>query len=98
MSIDPRTIIEATEAAFRVPKGSVVGKNRSPRISEARAVSIYISRKLTEYSTTELGNWFFNKDHSSIVKATKKIDAVVSLKRRTDCYVAIENLLEQLNV
>jgi chromosomal replication initiator protein len=34
---------------------------------------MYIARKLTDYSTTEIGNEFGGKDHSTVIHAISKI-------------------------
>ncbi|MCK5094955.1 MAG: chromosomal replication initiator protein DnaA, partial [Spirochaetes bacterium] len=43
-------------------------------IALPRQVAMYLSRKLTNYSTTEIGNEFGGKDHSTVIHAISKIE------------------------
>lgn len=49
------------------------GKSREQRIAVPRQVAIYLSRKLTDSSTTEVGNTF-KRTHATVVYASKAIN------------------------
>ena len=55
-------------------------------ISEARQVAIYLSRKLTNNSLTDIGKSLGNRNHATIVYAHKTINDLIStnptLKKR----------------
>ncbi len=95
--INPFDVIKATEQAFHLRKGFILSKSRKPRTSEARAVAIYISVKMTELSPNELAEYYFNIDRTSVLYAVKRINVIVSKGLRTDTYCAVENLLETFN-
>lgn len=73
-----------------------ITKKNSKKISIARHIAIYLSRKYTELSLTEIGNKFGGKDHSTVIhsinKVTKKIEEDESFKKQVEY---IENLLKK---
>jgi len=48
-------------------------KKRVKNIALPRQIAMYLSRQMTEYSTTEIGNEFGGKDHSTVIHAVTKI-------------------------
>jgi chromosomal replication initiator protein len=50
------------------------GKRRTKAIAFPRQVAMYISRELTEYSTTEVGAEFGGRDHTTVMHACQKIE------------------------
>lgn len=49
-------------------------KKRTKEISNARKIAMYITKKLTNLSLTEIGNAFGGKDHATVIYACKQID------------------------
>jgi len=50
------------------------GKRRTKAVAFPRQVAMYISRELTEYSTTEVGAEFGGRDHTTVMHACQKIE------------------------
>ncbi len=50
------------------------GKKRTKAIAFPRQVAMYITRDLTEYSTTEVGLEFGGRDHTTVMHACQKIE------------------------
>ncbi len=50
------------------------GKRRTKAVAMPRQVAMYISRELTEYSTTEVGAEFGGRDHTTVMHACQKIE------------------------
>ena len=55
---------------------------------------MYISRKITRLSTTQIGKYFGDKEHGTVMHATKKIEDYISkdVKIKKD----IENLIKEI--
>jgi len=49
-------------------------KSRHSRIVQPRFVAIYIARKLTDLTTTDIGKEFGDRDHSTVINAINKIE------------------------
>lgn len=92
--INPMEVISQTEKFYRIRQGLILTKSRKHTVAEARAVAIYVTRKLTEYSSTELAEYYFKTDHSAILRSSKKIQDVISKGEKTNCYVIVDKLLE----
>ena len=95
--IDPREIINLTELYYHLKTGTIISRCRERTIVEARAVAVYVTSKFTEYSTTELGKYYFFRDHSTILHNIKKINKEISLKRVNNCSKAVDFMLTKYN-
>lgn len=71
--INPFDIIKETENMYHFLPGTITGHKRTRTVAEARAVAMYLVRKLTPYSWVEVGD-HFNKDHTSVIHNCKKIE------------------------
>lgn len=78
--INPSKIISETERVYNLPKGSIVSRRRTKTISEARDVAIFVTRRMTKLSSTEIGEYYFNRDHSTVLNSVKKARDNVSSK------------------
>ena len=59
---------------FNISFTDIKGKKRSKNIAFPRHIAFYLARELTDYSTTELGNDFGGRDHSTIMHGCQKIE------------------------
>jgi chromosomal replication initiator protein len=50
------------------------GKRRTKAVAFPRQLAMYLSRELTEYSTTEVGTEFGGRDHTTVMHACQKIE------------------------
>lgn len=68
-------LIQRTVAEyFALSSNDLKGKRRSKAIVFPRQVAMYISRNLTEYSTTEVGLEFGGRDHTTVMHACQRIE------------------------
>ena len=68
-------LIQRTVAEyFALSSNDLKGKRRSKAIVFPRQVAMYISRDLTEYSTTEVGLEFGGRDHTTVMHACQRIE------------------------
>uniref|UniRef100_UPI000B2327D5 helix-turn-helix domain-containing protein n=1 Tax=Treponema endosymbiont of Eucomonympha sp. TaxID=1580831 RepID=UPI000B2327D5 len=63
-------------------------------IAEARHVALYIASKLTEYSTTELGAEFGNRDHTTVMYSVAKIEKLITVDSVLDA--AVQALMREI--
>jgi chromosomal replication initiator protein len=71
LSID--IIIRVVAEYFGLTPNDLKGKKRSQNIVNARQLAMYIGREMTDYSTTELGQDFGGKDHTTVMHSIEKI-------------------------
>jgi len=59
---------------FGLSLNDMKGKKRSKAIAFPRQLAMYITRELTEYSTTEVGLEFGGRDHTTVMHACQRIE------------------------
>lgn len=58
---------------YHIPLKDLQGKRRTKNLVLPRHLAMYISRKLTEKSTIEIGEEFGGRDHSTVIYACSKV-------------------------
>ncbi len=71
-------IIAASAEHFSVDPGALTGSGREKVISLARAVAMHLARQHTGMSYPELGRAMGKKNHSTVIAACQRIEALVS--------------------
>jgi len=86
-------------AALRLEAGALQSKARAWAVSHPRMVAMYLARKHTASSYSEVGGHFGGRNHSTVVAAEKKVrqwlsdDAELALGERR---VRVRELLERV--
>ena len=63
---------------FRIKASDIMGRGRSRSIVLPRQIAMYLSRALTNHSLPEIGTFFGNKDHTTVLFAYRKIEKQVN--------------------
>ncbi|HVI00372.1 MAG TPA: chromosomal replication initiator protein DnaA, partial [Enhygromyxa sp.] len=85
---------KAVAAYFSVKITDLKGKRRHRGVSRPRMVAMYLCRQLTTASFPEIGMRFGGKDHSTVINAVKRIEALQA--EDEELRVAIDSLRGQL--
>jgi chromosomal replication initiator protein len=72
ISID--SIIRVTADYFSLSPNDIKGKKRTQKIVFPRQLAMYITRSITEFSTTEIGQDFGGRDHTTVMHSFDKIE------------------------
>ena len=67
------TIIKFVAKEYGVSESDVRGQRRTKMVSEARQVSMWLARQMTDDSYQSIGN-YFSRDHSTVYNSIMKID------------------------
>ena len=67
-------IIEEVGRTYGVTPEDIISKKRKAVISNARHISMYIVREITQMPLTEIGTIFGNRDHSTVVYAIRHVE------------------------
>ncbi|MFH1744283.1 MAG: chromosomal replication initiator protein DnaA, partial [bacterium] len=59
---------------FRIKPSDIRGRGRSRSVVLPRQIAMYLSRTLTTHSLPEIGTFFGNKDHTTVLFAFRKIE------------------------
>lgn len=79
--ISPLAIISATAAYYKISIEELTGSGRQQAIALARQIAMHICRELTNMSLPKIGTQFGNRDHTTVMYATKKISSEMREKR-----------------
>ncbi len=75
--LDPRKIITATARHFGLKVNSVTGASRRKMDAMARSIAMFLIRDLTTLSYQQIGAFFQNRDHTTVMHACKKINGLI---------------------
>jgi chromosomal replication initiator protein len=84
------TILSETAGYFGVTIDDLRSQNRSRSIVQARQISMYLVRDLTDLSLPKIGEVFGGRDHTTVLHACQKIIGQLSEKRQV--YYQVQDL------
>jgi len=88
-------IIQKVVADFySLSSNDLKGKKRNQKIVYPRQLSMYICREMTDFSTTEIGEAFGGRDHTTVMHSIDKIQGLLITDPSLDS--TIENLKRQI--
>ena len=70
----PDDIIEETSKYYQISAEGLKGQRRSKNTVTARHISIYLIRTLTNLSFADIGTYYGNRDHATVMNSCKKIE------------------------
>jgi len=62
---------------FNVSVDDLISKSRHNRVVQPRFVAMYLARKLTDLTTTDIGKEFGDRDHSTVLNAMNNIEKMI---------------------
>lgn len=89
ISID--MVIKIVASYFNVSPFDIRGKNKNQSIVLPRQIAMYLCRKLTDFSTTEIGNEFGGKNHTTVMYNVQKVEARLKSSEKE-----INNIMEKI--
>lgn len=75
--ITPESIMDAVAEKYRVRREDLLSGRRSQDVAMPRQLAIYLTRELTDLSTTRIGS-AFDRDHSTIMYACKRTAEMIA--------------------
>jgi chromosomal replication initiator protein len=70
-------ITKAVSAYYRLAIGDIKGKTRKKEVALARHIAMYMSHKILKKTLEEIGEFFENRDHSTVIHGIKKIQNLI---------------------
>jgi chromosomal replication initiator protein len=80
------TIEQVQEAAadiFGVSKAELLARDRTPRVSFARQVAMYVAREVTDETLPAIGRGFGGRNHTTVLHAHRRITEDIARDQRT---------------
>lgn len=88
------SIIRVVADYFKLSYADMKGKKRTKNIVLPRQLAMYITREITEYSTTEIGLEFGGRDHTTVMHGCQKIEERLKLDPNMDS--SIQSLIRSI--
>ena len=95
ISID--MIIKVVSSYFNVSASDIKGKNKNQSVVLPRQIAMYLCRKMTDFSTTEIGNEFGGKNHTTVMYNVQKMEARLNSSEK-EINSVIEKLETQIKL
>ena len=87
-------IQKAVTDFYRISSTELKGKKRNQKIVFPRQVAMFLCREMTDYSTTEIGEEFGGRDHTTVIHSIDKIQGLLLTDPTID--TLIENLKRKI--
>ncbi len=91
-NVDAKKIIEFTATFFNLKPKELESPRRKKNISTARQIAMYLCREMLNLSTTQIGQIFGNRDHSTVIYAIEKIKS--EKEKDSSIQIAINSIRE----
>jgi chromosomal replication initiator protein len=93
-SISALSIITATANYYKISPDDITGSGRQQAVALARQIAMHICRELTDMSLPKIGAHFGNRDHTTVMYATKKISA--QMRERRYIYNQVSEIIQKI--
>ncbi len=74
---DLDTIIRVAAEYFNISPYDIKGKKRTKSVVLPRQIAMYIARRITDFSTTEIGYEFGGRDHTTVMHSVQKVEMMI---------------------
>ena len=93
-SVSIEAILHAVSNRFNVSISQLQSKSRTRSLALPRQITMYLSRKITNMSLTEIGGFLGGRDHSTVIHADEKI--IELLKKDKNLLFVLQKIESEL--
>ena len=93
-SVSIEAILHAVSNRFNVSISQLQSKSRTRSLALPRQITMYLSRKITNMSLTEIGGFLGGRDHSTVIHADEKITKL--LKKDKNLLFVLQKIESEL--
>lgn len=95
ISID--LVVKVVAGYFGVTPADIKGKSKNQSVVLPRQIAMYLCRKMTDFSTTEIGTEFGGKNHTTVMYNVQKIESRLKSSEK-EINTLIEKLESQIKL
>jgi len=92
--ITPQVILHATSDMFEFNIEDLCGPSRRRPLVNARQISMYVFRELTDFSYPAIAREFGGRDHTTVIHAVEKVSRL--MKERRETYDQVTELIHRI--
>jgi chromosomal replication initiator protein len=81
LAIEPESIVLVVGTHYGITREQLKGKRRTNSVALPRQVAMYLMRRMTTLSLSEIGR-FFDRDHTTVIHACDKIERLRAADRQ----------------
>ncbi len=93
-NISASEIMKKVAEKFSVSIEDIMSKSRHSRFIRPRFVAMYLARKLTNLTTTDIGKEFGDRDHSTVLNAMNNVEKI--MEEEEEIKELIEDMIHEL--
>jgi chromosomal replication initiator protein len=93
-NISTSDIMKKVAEKFNVSSEDIMSKSRHSKFIRPRFVSMYLSRKLTNLTTSDIGKEFGDRDHSTVLNAMNNVEKL--MEEEEEIKEMIEDMIHEL--
>ncbi len=93
--ITPELIVDVVSEHYSLTPSEIYSKDKSRNISYPRQIVMYLCRKLTDMSVTEIGKVLGNRDHSTVLHGCEKVSGDIASD--SSLHNTIDVLIKKIN-
>ncbi len=93
--ITPELIVEVVAEHHNITTADIYSKDKSRSVSYPRQIVMYLCRKLTDLSVTEIGKILGNRDHSTVLHGCDKVSN--DIQKDISIHNTIDVLIKKIN-
>jgi chromosomal replication initiator protein len=76
--LSPERVVAVVCDKYNVRPEALCGSRRTKNVALPRQIAMYLLRHLTEMSLTEIGRFFGNRDHTTVIYACEKVSLTMA--------------------
>ena len=79
---------------FNLTREDLISDRRAKGIARPRQIAMWLCRKMTERTTTDIGRRFGDRDHTTVIHAFRRIEDLQEMEHfvRADCQALMKKL------
>jgi chromosomal replication initiator protein len=81
LAIEPESIVHIVAAHYGITREQLKGKRRTNSVALPRQIAMFLMRRMTTLSLSEIGR-FFDRDHTTVIHACDKIERLRAADRQ----------------
>lgn len=89
-------IMNKVAEKYNVSVEDITSKSRHSRFIKPRFVAMYLSRKLTNLTTTDIGKEFGDRDHSTVLNAMNNVEKM--MEEEEEMKEMVEEMIQELKL
>jgi chromosomal replication initiator protein len=88
-------IIDETAKFYNLTSEDLIGQRRTRNTALARQIAMYLIRKLTNLSLTDIGDLFGGRDHSTVINGIRRIE--INLTKSEQFAQTVKDITANIN-